>query len=181
MGVSCFQGFFLEMHASWLFYSYRETLSVWTNWKEFSLSTIFKRWNLTLHLQIVQTSSKMQALVVPNQSTLSTIGSSTSEAFSTVLDKVSDCSNSSRAKLDPENGRMTEGSCSQRHQRKAVASRSINCGPSCERFCKAVFSRRCRKACEDAFLVFATIATMCVCSLPTVVYFSAMVRDETIF
>ena len=121
----------------------------------------------------------MQSVVLPKPSTLNNFGSSVTEAISTMLYKISGGSRvptyRSTRKQDPEKGRMSESSLSQHRKKKANILRSANGDAYCESFSQTMLSRKCRKACEDTSLVLATIATACICSLPTVTYFTVMV------
>ena len=123
--------------------------------------------------------SKMQAIVLPKPSTLSIFSPSTTEAFTTLLDEIIRYSRvsttTSRTTPNPENGKMPESRRRQRRAMNPAVSRSANGDSHLETVCETMLSGKCRKACENVLLVLVTVTTMCVCTLPTVIYFTSMV------
>lgn len=102
----------------------------------------------------------MQDAVLPKPSTLSNLDSSTVEA-SSVMVEICTMNDDIRP---PANLSTTGVNTNSKKAR-------------CDSFYRTMLSQKCRKACEDIFLVLATVATVCVCTLPTVVYFAAMVSE----
>ena len=141
---------------------------------------IFEKVKVNLVI-VQQPASKNWAVVLPKPSISSNTVSFDSEASSTVLNKVSNYSqvpiDPSTAKLDPASGKMAKSIGSQQRIRNSEAVRSDTSTSYFQSFREALLSRKCKKALQDTLLVLATIGTACLCSLPTVIYFTGKVGD----
>ena len=68
---------------------------------------------------------------------------------------------------------MPEQTNSQPYSMDTEVSHSTTIRSYCERFWKMLkLSDRCKKACEDIFLVLATIITLCISAVPTILFFT---------
>ena len=123
----------------------------------------------------------IQSVILHDPSTLSDTVSSDRKTSFAVLSKVSDLSRVptvlSRAKLDPASEKMAESSHSQGIEKKSEFSLSTDVNSRLPTFRKTVLNPKRKKALQDILLVLATIGTAFLCTLPSVIYFTAKVSD----